>query len=841
MSSKSKGFAKNNNDQDKDAQQALKLIHQGKLKEAEFIYRKLIQEGVRNEIIFSNLAAICGTQGKKQEMAELLNEALSIKPNYPEALSNLGYVLQEQGDLEGAIASYRKALSIKPNYPDALYNLGYILQEQGDLEGAIASYRKALSIKPNYPEALYNLGIALKRQGDLEGAIASCRKALSIKPNYPEALSNLGNALQKQGDLEAAIISYRKALFIKPNYPEVLNNLGGALQEQRDLEGAIVSCRKALSIKPNYPEALSNLGCILQEQGDLEGAIASCRKALSIKPNYPEALSNLGCILQEQGDLEGAIASCRKALSIKPNYSEALSNLGCILQEQGDLEGAIASCRKALSIKPNYPEALSNLGCILQEQGDLEGAIASFRKALSINPHHPDIHFNLSCILLLSGDYDNGWKDYEWRLNKTEAMKTHAHLQVEQWNGHNHSSGEKLILVSEQGLGDTLQFMRYVPYLRSMSMDVSLCAPPKLHSLIQSSGITTTLYTPEEANTITTGKWLPLLSLPGYLNVRPDNPLVDTPYIKVPKQKILEWKQKLAAEKRPIIGINWQGNPQIEKTNLAGRSLPLSAFAPIIETTRVSLLSLQKGFGSEQLMDCSFLHRFVDCQGEISQIWDFVETAAIILNCDLIITSDTVVAHLAGGLGKPTWLLLKNIPDWRWGIAGETSFWYPSMRLFRQRERSNWSEVMQRVATALESFASSRIDAPAPARKSISISIPVSLAELLDKITILEIKSEQFHGEQKRNVDHELSLLKHVLRQSGVELLPEQHQQLKTVNQSLWQIEESIREHERRKDFGEEFIILARSVYLENDKRAEIKRTINNNYDSAIKEEKSYG
>ncbi|TGG79893.1 MAG: tetratricopeptide repeat protein, partial [Aphanocapsa feldmannii 288cV] len=641
MSSKQKEFVKSNNTQDKDIQQASKLIHQGKLKEAELIYRKLIQEGIRNEVIFSNLAAVCGIEGKKQEMVELL----------------------------------KKALSIKSNYPDALYNLGYILQEQGDLEAAIASYRKALSIKPNYPDALYNLGIALKRKGNLEAAIASYRKALAIKPNYPEALNNLGNVLNRQGDLEAAIASYRKAL----------------------------------------------------------------------------------------------------------------------------------------TIKPNYPEALSNLGNVLQKQGNLEDAITFYKKALSINSYYPNARLNLSYILLLSGDYENGWKDYEWRFHKREAAKPHAHPQVKQWNGHNHSSEEKLILVSEQGLGDTLQFMRYVPYLRSMGMDVSLCAPPKLHSLIQSSGITTALYTPEEANTITTGKWLPLLSLPGYLNVRPDNPLVDTPYIKVPKQKILEWKQKLAAEKRPIIGINWQGNPQIEKTNLAGRSLPLSAFAPIIETTRVSLLSLQKGFGSEQLTDCSFLHRFVDCQGEISQIWDFVETAAIILNCDLIITSDTVVAHLAGGLGKPTWLLLKNIPDWRWGIAGEISFWYPSMRLFRQQERGNWPEVMQRVATALESFTSNCADTPAPAKKAIAISIPVSLAELLDKITILEIKSKQFCGEQKKNVDHELSLLKHVLRQSGVELLPEQQQQLKAVNQSLWQIEESIREHERRKDFDEAFIALARS------------------------------
>ncbi|TGG96885.1 MAG: tetratricopeptide repeat protein, partial [Aphanocapsa feldmannii 277cV] len=465
MSSKQKGFAKSNDAQSKRAQQALSLIHQGKLEEAEFIYRKLIQEGVRNEGVFRNLAVICGIQGKKKDMVELLKEALSIKPNYPDALYNLGIALRQHGDLEGAIASYRKALAIKPNYPGALYNLGNALQEQGDLEGAIVSYKKSLSIKPNYPDALYNLGIALRRQRDLEGAIVSYRKVLAIKPNYPEALYNLGNALQEQGDLGSAIVSYRNAL----------------------------------------------------------------------------------------------------------------------------------------SIKPNYPGALCNLGNALQEQGDLEGAITSYRKALSINPQHPNVHFNLSYVLLLSDDYDNGWKKYEWRFYKIKPDKPHAHPQVEQWNGHNHSSGEKLILVSEQGLGDTLQFMRYVPYLRSTGMDVSLCAQPKLHGLIQSSGITTALYTPEQANSITTGKWLPLLSLPRHLNVRPDNPLIDTPYIKIPEQKVLEWKQKLASEKRPVIGINWQGNPRVEKTNLADRSLPLSTFAPIIERTGVSLLSLQKGFGSEQL------------------------------------------------------------------------------------------------------------------------------------------------------------------------------------------------------------------------------------------------
>ena len=216
------------------------------------------------------------------------------------------------------------------------------------------------------------------------------------------------------------------------------------------------------------------------------------------------------------------------------------------------------------------------------------------------------------------------------------------------------------------------------------------------------------IYSPEQANQFTTGKWLPLLSLPGYLQVRPDHPIVDTPYIKVPEQQVDQWQQKLAAEQRPIIGINWSGNswsaPLAKKEDW--RSLPLEAFAPIVEKTNVTLLSLQKGLGSEQLADSSLRHRFVGCQEDVHQTWDFVETAAIIANCDLIVTSDTAVAHLAAGMGHPTWLLLVAVPEWRWGVEGESSFWYPSMWLFRQREQGNWAEVMERVATALAALLS---------------------------------------------------------------------------------------------------------------------------------------
>jgi hypothetical protein len=244
--------------------------------------------------------------------------------------------------------------------------------------------------------------------------------------------------------------------------------------------------------------------------------------------------------------------------------------------------------------------------------------------------------------------------------------------------------------------------MRYAISLRNQGIPVSLCAQPKLHTLIQASGIDSSPLTPEKANQFTDGRWIPLLSVPRLLEVSPDKPIITEPYIKTTNELSVKWKGILSAAERPIIGINWQGNPNTEKTGLRGRSLQLEAFAPITSGSQTSLLSLQKGFGSEQLETCSFKDRFVSCQNQINDTWDFLETAAIIANCDLVITNDTSVAHLAGGMGKTTWLLLHKVPEWRWGLEGDTSFWYPSMRLFRQNEPGNWDQLMERVAEALQ-------------------------------------------------------------------------------------------------------------------------------------------
>ena len=445
-----------------------------------------------------------------------------------------------------------------------------------------------------------------------------------------------------------------------------------------------------------------NLGAICLMQGKSEESFQLIEKALQLQPNDPDAQNNLGIALRRQGNLSAAVECHNKALQLKPNFPEALNNLGIALREQGDTTAAIALCNKALQLSPDYVEAHNNLGICLHEQGDLTAAIDSYNKAIELKPDHVEAHWNSSLAILLSGDYKNGWERYEWRARRNKKISNpHAMPTCKRWDRKQLELNTKLLLVSEQGLGDTIQFMRYVHELRQRGWEVSLCAQSQLHTLIQESDIDHSPLTPHEAELVSEGKWVPLLSVPSILGVSPCTPIRTSPYIKANDSHVKKWAKIMRSQAKPVIGINWQGNPEAEKTWLRGRSLPLEFFASIASLENISLVSLQKGAGSEQLESCSFKDNFVSYQNKISETWDFLETAAIIANCDLVITSDTSIAHLAGGMGKNTWVLLHKVPDWRWGLKTETSFWYPTMRLFRQTEPDNWSEVMERVRDAL--------------------------------------------------------------------------------------------------------------------------------------------
>tara|TARA_Y100001968_G_C19418168_1_gene750166 strand:+ start:564 stop:2165 length:1602 start_codon:yes stop_codon:yes gene_type:complete len=457
------------------------------------------------------------------------------------------------------------------------------------------------------------------------------------------------------------------------------------------------------------PIVFSNYAIILKHYGKLEEAEVFSQKAIALKPDFADAHYNLANTLSDLGKFKEAEISLRKVIQIEPKYTKAYTNLGNILKDLGELEEAEFLQRKAIEINPSLPELHNNLGIILNDIGKLDEAEISFRNAIKIKPTFENAYFNLSLVELIKGKYKEGLEKFEFRFKKKNPPFLHGNPIIKKIDDIELNKVENLLVISEQGLGDTIQYMRYIPYLRNQGLDVYFSAQEKLHSLIKASGIDSNPLTPEEVNIFSMGKWMPLLSLPRYLNVNPLNPIISEPYIYPTDKQKIKWKNILSKEDKLIIGINWQGNPDFEKTSQRGRSLLLENFSILAKYRKIKLLSLQKGFGSEQLDQCSFKNKFVKCQPQINSTWDFLENAAIIENCDLIITSDTSIAHLAGGMGKLTWLLLKYIPEWRWGLKGDSTFWYQSMRLFRQKERNNWQEVMERVSSALKVEISSKI------------------------------------------------------------------------------------------------------------------------------------
>ncbi len=549
-------------------------------------------------------------------------------------------------------------------------------------------------------EQIINQAINFHLEGNIQEASKYYKYCINHSFSDHIIFSNYGVILKGLGKLKEAEAMQRKSINIKPDFADAYYNLGNTMIDLNKLKKAESCYRKAIKLRPDYAKYYNNLGNLLLDLGRAEEAEESQRKAIQINPDFALAHCNLGTILKDLGKLKEAEISTRKAIELNPTLANAHNNLGIILKNLGKLDLAEISIRKAIDISDHFADAYCNLGTILKDLGKLNQAELSIRKAIKLKPDFYDAYFNLALIELIQENYKSGLDNYEYRFKKIQPVIILAKPKIKRFKNSNLNKLEKLLIVCEQGLGDTLQYMRYIPHLRNQGFDISFCAQKKLHSLIKSSGIDPYPLTPEQANQFSQGKWIPLLSLPKYLKVNPENPIVCKPYIFSKPELKQKWKNTLSTEKKPIIGINWQGNKEMEKT-YQGRSIPLETFSILLNQAQITMLSLQKGFGSEQLEKCSFKNKFVECQKQIDSTWDFLENAAIIDNCDLIITCDTSIAHLAGGMGKKVWLLLKYIPFWTWGVYSESTFWYPSMRLFRQKEKQSWQEVMNKVSTEL--------------------------------------------------------------------------------------------------------------------------------------------
>ncbi len=600
-------------------------------------------------VFYNNLGGAYRALRKIPEAVASYRRALQLKPDYAEVHHNLGVALSDQRKLDEAVASYRRALQLKPDYAEAHNNLGLALTDQGNLDEAVASYRRALQLKPDYAEAHNNLGVALSDQGDLDETVACYRRALELKADYAEAHNNLGVALSDQGNLDEAVACFRRALELKPDFAGAHNNLGNALKNQGKVDEAAACYRRALELKPDYAEAHNNLGLALKDQGKLDEAVACYRRALELKPDYAEAHYNLGNTSTDQGKLDEAVACYRRALQRRADFAEAYNSLGNALKDQGKLDEAAACYGRVLELKPDYAEAHNNLGLALCDQGKLSEAVACYRRALELKPDLAEAHFNQSLVSLLTGDFQRGWVEYQWRW-KTKWFARRDYRQA-LWDGQP-LEGRTILLYAEQGMGDTIQFVRYAALVKQRGGAVIVeCARPLLSLLANFPGVDRLLGRGDELPAFDVQA--PLLSLPGIFHTSLETIPADVPYLFADPNLLERWRQELGALAGFKIGIAWQGNPGYRGDR--HRSIPLGCFEPLARCSGVRLLSLQKHAGVEQLQAVADRFPVIDLGSRLDETSGaFMDTAAVMMNLDLVVTSDTAIAHLAGRWALPS-------------------------------------------------------------------------------------------------------------------------------------------------------------------------------------------
>jgi tetratricopeptide (TPR) repeat protein len=674
---------------------AAELRSLGRLEDAARVCRHLLEDEAQRFAALVFLTALERERGRDHAALSWIEQALERDPQSADALLQRAMVLRSLGRLEAALASYDLALAIDPRRADALYNRGNLLHSLGRHEDALANFDAALRIEPYDAAALNNRAVVLLELGRPAEALESCEAALALQPGYADALSNRGNALQRLGRLDEALVSYGEALRIEPGHAEARNNRGTAWQASGRSIEALADYAAAIAVRPEYAEAHNNRAAVLLELERPAEALASAERALAIDCSYAEALNNCGLALQRLGRCEEALACHERAFALRPDALKAAS-VGDALHALDRPEEALASYERALALDPRCIEALNNRGNALQALKRHREALASYVRATEIAPDDGHAHWNEALCRLALGDFECGWPKYEWRRRRKGAVPAPPGVNGAPLTAGAELAGRTMLVYTEQGHGDAIQFIRYVPLLAARGARVIVACHESLRSLFAGvEGVADTVTasgTPPPVDL-----HAPLLSLPMILGTTADSIPARVPYLRAPDGEIARWERELERYGTGLrVGLAWMGNPAFSAAR--AKSCGLARLAAVLEQVGCLFVSLQKGEAAADIARLGWTDRIIDRSAGLAT---FSDTAALIVNLDLVISIDTAVAHLAGALGKPVWILLQYVADWRWLMDGETSPWYPTARLFRQPRRRDWDSVSERVAEAL--------------------------------------------------------------------------------------------------------------------------------------------
>ncbi len=601
--------------------------------------------------------------------------------------------LYKQGRFDEADAACAGVLERDPKHFDALHLRGVIALHNKSHATAAEFLRGALAVSDMNAAARNNLGMAEQQLGNTAAALASYERAIALKPDFAAALSNRGNALRSLGRNDEALASCDAALSARPDYADAWYSRGLALRALARPHEAQISFAKAIALRPDYADAHNALGLVLEEAGQSEAALTQLDKAVALQPGLAEAWNNRGNALQSLRRMQDALASYDRSITLDAGNAQTWNNRGGALDALGRSDEALASYDHALALDSGLAGGWSNRGTLLATLGRRSDARASFERALAVDPHSADANWNLSLLDLQEGDFARGWARHEWRWKVPSLKLMNRDFGTPGWLGREPLAGKTILLHADQGFGDAIQFSRYAPLVAAKGARVILEVRAPLVRLLARL--------PDVAEVVKFHDPLPafdfhcaLASLP--LAFGTDLTSIPAPggYLQADTAETARRRVALGEAKRPRVGLAWSGNPH--HANDRRRSIGLTQL----------LATLPDGFDYVVLQkDLSAADRALAASRGIAvfgtELEDFADTAALCSALDLVISVDTSIAHLAGALGKPVWVLLPFNPDWRWMLGRTDSPWYTSAWLFRQHAPDDWSRVLDAVKAGL--------------------------------------------------------------------------------------------------------------------------------------------
>jgi len=676
-------------------QDAFAALKARKFADAERLFR-IFLAGQPKHIGALNLLTITLMSMERFAEAEsYVARAVKLSGNSDASFRNYGIILRNLGKPERALEQFDRALKLNPKAAEAWNSRGTVFNDLGQYERAVADFDKAIALDPGLYDAFYNKGKSLVELFRYDEALAASDKALALKPSLAHAWVARGNILGRLKCFDEAAGAYEKVLALEPAAAEAWLGRGNILTELKRYDEALTSYGKALALKPDMAEAWNGRGHVLYGLTRYSEALSAYERALDLKPDLTGAWNGLGHLYIEQRRYDEAIVAYDKALLRDPDLVEAWNgraNVFFHLRRHGE---ALAAYDRALTLKPDLAEAWFGRGNVFFDLNRDAEALTCYDKAIAIDPSLADVYFNKSLVQLSLGEYRDGWELYEWRWKIRSFTSPNRNFVQQLWLGNRELAGKTILIHAEQGFGDTINFFRYLSLLNAHNCKIVFEAQKPLVPLFQDQR--------QRIQVVAAGDDLPkfdvhcpLLSLPLAFKTTLETIPASIPRLRAGEKRIVAWRKRLGPKTRPRIGLFWSGgNPNVE---VDARRIPLEKLLPVI-TDAAEWHALQK-----ELRDCDreSLRRAFSIVDHSRSLNDFADTAALIAEMDLVVSIDAAVAHLAGALGKPVWILLPFHADFRWLRDRDDSPWYPTTKLFRQTNDGEWGDVIRAISEQLK-------------------------------------------------------------------------------------------------------------------------------------------